>query len=45
VQFEVQSFPTFEAGVDPAEGQGLTIWVMTQQNSYLPIAFPSVGIQ
>ena len=48
VQFDVKPpFPTFEAGVDPAEGQGLTIWVVTQQgaSAYLPIAFPSVGIQ
>jgi hypothetical protein len=46
VQFFVQSFPTFEAGVDPAEGQGLTLFVQTAQGSaYLPIAFPSVGIQ
>jgi hypothetical protein len=46
VQFSIgPSFPAFPAGIDPAEGQGVTLFIVTQQSASLPIAFPSVGIQ
>jgi hypothetical protein len=44
VSFTVPSFPSFPAGIDPAEGQGLTLFIMTQQSAALPIAFPTIGI-
>jgi hypothetical protein len=45
VQFTIPSFPALPAGVDPAEGQGVTLFIVTQQSTPLPISFPSVGIQ
>ena len=45
VSFLVPSFPSFPAGIDPAEGQGLTLFIVTQQKAALPIAYPSIGIQ
>lgn len=46
VQFSIgPTFPAFAAGIDPAEGQGLTLFIVTQQSTPLPISFPSVGIQ
>jgi hypothetical protein len=45
VQFTIPSFPSFAAGSNPAEGQGLTLFLVTKQSANLPIAFPKVGIQ
>jgi len=39
------AFPSFPAGVTPAEGQGLTFYIQTQQSTSLPIVVPSIGIQ
>ena len=38
------AFPSFPAGT-AEEGQGLTFFIQTHQNSPLPIAFPSIGVQ
>jgi len=45
VQFTIPSFPDFPAGIEPEEGQGLTLFVITQQGSTspLPLPYPSVG--
>ncbi len=43
VSFTVPSFPSFPAGEQPEEGQGLTFFVVTHQTSPLPIAYPSIG--
>lgn len=43
-QFCIPSFPDFEAGVNAAEGQGVTLYVQTQQSAEFPIAYPTVGI-
>ena len=44
VTFTVPSFHTFPAGTTAEEGQGTTFYVQTHQNSALPIAYPSLGI-
>jgi hypothetical protein len=43
VTFTIPSFPRFPAGVNPLEGQGLTLFIVTQQSAPLPIAYPSIG--
>lgn len=45
VQFTIPSFPSFAAGSNPAEGQGLTLFIATHQSANLPIALLKVGIQ
>ncbi len=42
VTFTVPSFPAFPAG-NSAEGQGLTLFIVTQQSSASPIAYPTIG--
>ena len=44
VTFTVPSFFNFPAGTTPEEGQGLTVFIKTHQNTALPIAYPSLGI-
>lgn len=44
VTFTVPSFFNFPAGSTPEEGQGTTFYIQTHQNSALPIAYPSLGI-
>jgi hypothetical protein len=44
VSFTIASFPSFPAGVNPAEGQGWTLFIETQQTSPLPISFPIVSV-
>jgi hypothetical protein len=44
VTFTVPSFHTFPAGTTPEEGQGTTFYIQTHQNTALPIAYPSLGI-
>lgn len=44
VTFTVPSFFNFPAGTTPEEGRGLTVFIKTHQNTALPIAYPSLGI-
>jgi len=44
VSFVIPSFPSFPAGLDN-QGQGLTIFVITQQPHPLPIQLPKVAIK
>lgn len=44
VTFTVPSFFNFPAGSTPEEGQGTTFYVQTHQNTALPLAYPSLGI-
>jgi len=45
VSFTIPSFPTFSAGENNAEGQGLTLFIVTRQSAPLPISFPTVSVQ
>jgi hypothetical protein len=42
VQFTIPSFPSFPPG-NSAEGQGLTIYIVTTQSAPIPIIYPSIG--
>lgn len=42
--YVIPSFPDFPAGVGN-QGQGLTIFILIQQSSPLPIQIPTIGIQ
>jgi hypothetical protein len=42
--FVIPNFPTFPAGLDN-QGQGLTIYLITQQTNPLPIQLPKVAIK
>jgi len=44
IKFVISPLPTFSAGSNPEEGQGLTLFVATHQNSPIPISIPNVGI-
>ncbi|MGA9039794.1 MAG: hypothetical protein WB421_04610 [Terriglobales bacterium] len=44
VSFVIPSFPSFPAGLDN-QGQGLTIYIITQQTNPLPIQLPKVAIK
>jgi len=44
IKFVINPLPTFSAGSNAEEGQGLTLFVATHQTSPVPIAFLSVGI-
>lgn len=44
VTFTVPSFFSFPAGSTTEEGQGTTFYIQTHQNSALPLAYPSLGI-
>jgi hypothetical protein len=45
VVFTISSFPSFPAGSQPEEGQGLTLYIVTQQSptAPLPLPYPSIG--
>lgn len=43
VTFTVPSVYNFPQGSQPEEGQGLTFFIVTQQNAALPIAYPAIG--
>ena len=44
VTFVVPNFPTFKKGT-AQQGQGLTLFVLTQQTSPVPIHYPTITIQ
>jgi hypothetical protein len=44
IKFVISPLPTFNAGSNAEEGQGLTLFVATHQNSPVPISLPNVGI-
>lgn len=44
VTFTVPSFFNFPAGSTSEEGQGTTFYIQTHQNTALPLAYPSLGI-
>ena len=44
ITFTVPNFPTFAPGIDN-QGQGLTLYVITQQSAALPIQLPIIQIQ
>jgi hypothetical protein len=44
ISFGVPDFPNFPAGIG-AQGRGLTLFILTQQDSTLPIHFPEAEIE
>jgi hypothetical protein len=44
IKFVISPLPTFSAGSNAEEGQGLTLFVETHQSSPVPISIPNVGI-
>jgi hypothetical protein len=44
IKFVISPLPSFSAGSNAEEGQGLTLFVATHQNSPVPISIPNVGI-
>jgi len=44
ITFTVPNFPNYPAGIDN-QGKGLTLYVITQQSSALPIQLPIIQIQ
>jgi hypothetical protein len=44
IKFVISPLPTFSAGSNAEEGQGLTLFVATHQNSPVPISIPNIGI-